>query len=353
MYSTVHQPKVRLTIPAVPTEPTPQGIEAARAAIPREFRDTPLFASEPLGAAVRCRVSVKVECVNPIRSFKARGACWFGARRGRETAERLRGRPPGTPTGTPTGTPGWVTGSAGNFGQGLAWAARRSGIPLTVFSSLHANPDKVRAMRSLGAEVRLVGEDFDAAKEGALSYATETGAEFVEDGREPEITEGAGTIALECLEAGVRADTAVVPVGNGALIGGMGLWMRHAAPEMTLVGVVAREAPVMHRAFLSGDTSPAESPPATIADGIAVRVPVPEAVPVMQRVVHEVVEVGEESLREAVRLLYRTLGLVVEPAGAAGIAALLEHPDRFRSREVLTPLCGGNADPALLADTSE
>ena len=124
--------------------------------------------------------------------------------------------------------------------------------------------------------------------------------------------------------------------------------MRHAAPEVAVVGVVAREAPVMRRAFLSGDPLPAEAAPATIADGIAVRVPVPEALPVMRRVVHEVVEVGEDALREAVRLLHRTLGLLVEPAGAAGIAALLEHPDRFRGREVLTPLCGGNADPALL-----
>ena len=87
----------------------------------------------------------------------------------------------------------------------------------------------------------------------------ESGAEFVEDGREPEITEGAGTIALECLEAGVSADTALIPVGNGALIGGMGLWMRNAAPEMAVVGVVARAgAPVMRRAFLSGDASPAD-----------------------------------------------------------------------------------------------
>ena len=341
MYSTLTGAEPRLTIPAVPTEPTPAGIEAALAAIPREFRETPLFASDPLGAATGCRVTVKVECVNPIRSFKARGACWFGARRGSEAVARLRG--------LPAGTPGWVTGSAGNFGQGLAWAARRSGIPLTVFSSLHANPDKVRAMRNLDAEVRLVGEDFDAAKEAALAYAGESGAEFVEDGREPEITEGAGTIALECLEAGVSADTALVPVGNGALIGGMGLWMRHAAPEVAVVGVVAREAPVMRRAFESGDPSPAEAAPATIADGIAVRVPVPEALPLMRRVVHEVVEVGEDALREAVRLLHRTLGLLVEPAGAAGIAALLEHRDRFRGREVLTPLCGGNADPALLA----
>ena len=332
----------RLTIPAVPTEPTPAGIEAALAAIPREFRDTPLFDSAALGAATGCRVTVKVECVNPIRSFKARGACWFGARRRSEAVARLRG--------LPAGTPGWVTGSAGNFGQGLAWAARRSGIPLTVFSSLHANPDKVRAMRDLGAEVRLAGEDFDAAKEAALAHAGETGAAFVEDGREPEITEGAGTIALECVEAVFHADTALIPVGNGALIGGMGLWLRHAAPEVAVVGVVAREAPVMRRAFESGDPSPAPTAPTTIADGIAVRVPVPEALPLMRRVVHEVVEVGEDALRDAVRLLHRTLGLVVEPAGAAGIAALLEHPDRFRNRAILTPLCGGNANPALLTD---
>ena len=303
-----------------------------------------MFASDPLGTATGCRVNVKVECVNPIRSFKARGACWFGTRRGREAAARLRV--------LPSGTGGWVTGSAGNFGQGLAWAARRAGIPLTVFSSLHANPDKVGAMRSLGADVRLAGEDFDAAKAAALQFAEERRAEFVEDGREPEITEGAGTIALECLEAGAVADTAVIPVGNGALIGGMGLWIRHAAPQMAVVGVVARGAPVMRRAFLSGDSSPADAAPATMADGIAVRVPVPEAVPIMRRVVDEVVEVGEEALRDAVRLLHRTLGLVVEPAGAAGIAALLEHPERFRSREILTPLCGGNADPSLFADGS-
>ena len=331
-----------LTIRAVPSEPTPQGIEAAGAAIPREFRDTPMFASDSLGAATGARVTVKAECVNPIRSFKARGACWFGARRGPEAAARLRGRPPGSP--------GWVTGSAGNFGQGLAWAARRAGIPLTVFSSVHANPDKVRAMRSLGAEVRLIGDDFDAAKEAAVRFGEETGADFVEDGREPEITEGAGTIALECLEAGVAADTALVPVGNGALIGGMGIWIRHAAPEMRVVGVVASGAPVMRRAFVSGDASAAETAPATLADGIAVRVPVPEAVELMRRVVDEVVEVGEDALREAVRLLHRTLGLVVEPAGAAGVAALLEHSGRFRNRSIVTPLCGGNADPALLAD---
>lgn len=310
-----------------------EGIEAAWAAIPPEFRDTPQFVAEALGRETGTRLTVKVECVNPIRSFKARGACWFTARRGAETKR---------------GGGSWVTGSAGNFGQGLAWAARRAGIPLTVFSSVAANQAKVRAMRSLGAEVHLRGNDFDAAKEEARAFAAAGNAAFVEDGREPEIAEGAGTIALE-LSRGTDFDLLLVPVGNGALIGGMGCWIRQALPETRIVGVVAAGAPAMRRAFETGDPAAAETPPRTAADGIAVRVPVPEAVALMREVVDEVVEVPEDALLAAVRLLHRTLGLVVEPAGAAGVAALLDGPDRFRGCSVATPLCGGNADPALLA----
>lgn len=309
-----------------------EGIEAAWAAIPPEFRDTPQFIPEGLGRELGARLTVKVECLNPIRSFKARGACWFTARRGPE-AKRAGAA--------------WVTGSAGNFGQGLAWAARRAGIPLTVFSSTAANPAKVAAMRSLGAEVVLRGEDFDAAKEEARAFAEEGNAVFVEDGREPEITEGAGTIALE-LSRSAAFDHLLVPVGNGALIGGMGRWFRQTLPETRVVGVVAAGAPVMRRAFETGDPAPAPTPPRTAADGIAVRVPVPEAVPLMREVVDEVVEVSDEALVAAVRLLHRALGLVVEPAGAAGVAALLDHRDRFRGLSAATPLCGGNADPALL-----
>lgn len=309
-----------------------EGIEAAWAAIPPEFRDTPQFVPEALGRELGARLTVKVECLNPIRSFKARGACWFTARRGPE-AKRAGAS--------------WVTGSAGNFGQGLAWAARRAGIPLTVFSAAAANPAKVAAMRSLGAEVVLRGEDFDAAKEEARAFAEKGNAVFVEDGREPEITEGAGTIGLE-LSRSAAFDHLLVPVGNGALVGGMGRWFRQALPETRVVGVVAAGAPVMRRAFETGDPAAAESLPRTAADGIAVRVPVPEAVPLMREVVDEVVEVSEEALVASVRLLHRTLGLVVEPAGAAGVAALLDHPDRFRGLSPATPLCGGNADPALL-----
>ena len=317
--------------------PSAAGVEAAWAAIPEVFRGTPQFVAERLTRSLGVRTLVKVETVNPIRSFKGRGATWFTARRGAEVGPRDRGR-----------GVGWVTGSAGNFGQGLAWAARRAGIPLTVFSAVAANPDKVAAMRALGAEVRLEGADFDAAKDAARAHADETGAAFVEDGREPEITEGAGTIALECLEHPDPGDVAVIPVGNGALIGGMSLWIRHRRPETTIVGVVAAGAPVMRRAWETGDPSPSREAPATCADGIAVREPVPAAVALMREVVDDVVVVGEPALRDAVRLLHETLGLVIEPAGAAGIAALIEHRERFRDRRVFTPLCGGNAAPALL-----
>ena len=324
--------------PAMST-PHAERIEAAHVAIPPGFRDSPQFAAEELSEAIGARAFVKVESLNPIRSFKARGACWFAARRGAEAARDATGR-----------KAGWVTGSAGNFGQGLAFAARRAGIPLTVFSAVRANPDKVAAMRRLGADVRLEGDDFDAAKEAGRAFAASAGATFVEDGREPEITEGAGTIALECFEADDPGDVLVSPVGNGALIGGMGLFVRRYQPQIRVLGVVAAAAPVMRRAWETGDCAAAAETPATPADGIAVRVPVPEAVAVMREVVDEVVEVSETALREAVRVLHQTLGLVVEPAGAAGVAAALEHPKRLGGRRLILPLCGGNAERGLLRE---
>ncbi len=309
--------------------PSVAGIEAAWAMTPRAFRDTPQFRSEALEAALGNRVMVKVESVGPIRSFKARGACWFAARRG---------------PGTLAKGGHWVTGSAGNFGQGLAFAARRHRVPLTVFSSVAANPRKIAAMRRLGAEVELAGSDLDAAKDAAREFARERGALFVEDGREPEITEGAGGIAAE-LNRDFHGDAVLVPVGNGALIGGMGLFLRDRAEGIRVIGVVAAGAPVMRRAFETGDSSPASDPPRTVADGIAVRVPVPEAVSLLRGVVDEVIEVTEEALAEAVELLHDALGLVVEPAGAAGVAALIEHRERFAGGDFATPLCGGNAGP--------
>jgi threonine dehydratase len=234
-----------------------------------------------------------------------------------------------------------VTASAGNFGQGLAWAARTRGIQLDVFAAESANRLKVARMRDLGATVHLAGRDFDEAKIHARHHADHEGVPFVEDGREVAIAEGAGSIAVELMQWPEPVATAVIPLGNGALLGGMGAWLRHASPSTRIVGVCAAAAPAMRESLLANrvvETKDAK----TIADGIAVRVPIPEALEYLAAVVDEVVLVEEASLRQAMSLVMETTGLIGEPAGVAGIAALLEHEHLRANGLVATPLCGSN-----------
>jgi threonine dehydratase len=247
-----------------------------------------------------------------------------------------------------------VGASAGNFGQGLAWAGTRRGLPVTVFAATSANPLKVARMRALGATVVLEGRDFDAAKDAARAHVSATpGTTFVEDGREPAIAEGAGTIALELLrDAAARGlaapDVLLVPLGNGALLAGIAHWMRAHAPATRLVAVCAAGAPAMARSIAEQRlvTTAAVD---TIADGIGVRVPVPEALDDLRGMVDEVRLVGDDAIVEAMRLLWRVHGVVVEPAGAAALAALVAEPSAFGDATVATPLCGGNVTDEQVA----
>lgn len=314
----------------------PAAIEAAWRALPDELRDTPLLDARPLAAATGAgRLLLKVETLGPVRSFKARGADWFVSGRLGEGGDPPREL---------------VCASAGNFGQGLAWAGARRGIPVTVFAAESANPLKVERMRALGATVRLAGRDFDAAKDAARAHAAAHGLPFVEDGREPAVAEGAGTIALELLRDAARRglpapDALLVPLGNGALLAGIAHWTRAHAPATRLVGVAAAGAPAMVRSMESG-TMVTTGMVDTIADGIGVRVPVPEALDDLRGMVDELVLVDDGAILAAMRLLWRTHGLVVEPAGAAGLAALVADPARWRGATVATPLCGGNVTDA-------
>jgi threonine dehydratase len=300
-----------------------EAIERARHVIAPPFLRTPQFVAESLNAAVGVEVLVKVEVVNPIRSFKGRGADFFV----QELADR---------------NAHLVCASAGNFGQGLAYAARRRDMRLDVFASTVANPLKIERMRTLGAAVHLAGNDFDAAKAAAREYAAARGALYVEDGRIPEITEGAGTIGAELLDLARAPDVVVVPLGNGALLGGIATWMKARRPATRVVGVCAAGAPSMERSWRAH--RPVETPTAdTIADGIAVRVPIPEAVNDLQDVVDDIVLVTDAELVVAMRLLMQHLGLLIEPAGAAGVAAIAKDPGRYSSAGLsATILCGGN-----------
>lgn len=297
-------------------------ISEAMSVIDQVFLNSPQFLAESLSEILGCRTVVKVETVNPIRSFKGRGTEYFTA--------TLEGNRP------------LVCATAGNFGQGMAYSARKRGLPLTIFAATNANPLKIERMRALGAQIRQEGSDFDAAHDAAKDFAKVSGALLVEDGRERAITEGAGTIGVELLRWPVSFDAVVVPLGDGALLAGVARWIKAQDPQTEMIGVCATGADAMERSWRSGKVIALGSV-RTIADGIAVRVPFPEALEDLKGLVDEILRVEDPSFVAAMRLVYRELGLVLEPAGAAAIAAVLSHREKFHGKNVGVILTGGNA----------
>ena len=303
-------------------------LEASRT-IDLLFLQSPQFEIETLSRELGCRLTLKVETTNPIRSFKGRGADYFLSK----ITERKESRD-------------LVCASTGNFGQAMAYACRKRNRPLMVYADVNANESKLERIADLGATVRQVGEDFDAAKLAAKEHCDSSGAWMIEDGLQPEISEGAGSIAVELL-ADQDFDVVLVPVGNGALITGVGRYVKEKSPETEVIGVSASAADAMEQSW-RGD-SILETPSAnTIAEGIAVRVPVPAAVEDMRTTVDEMNLVEDDRMIEGMRLLHKLTGLVVEPSGATGIAAILDSPDDFADKRVATVLTGSNVTPAQI-----
>jgi threonine dehydratase len=291
----------------------PAAIRAAREGIDPVFTDSPQYVHEGLSARLGTPVIVKVETVNPIRSFKGRGT-WV-------VMEALAGE------GTVGPERAVVCVSAGNFGQGVAYAARALGVPAVVFCSMRANRAKVARMRALGATVIESGDDFDDARGASEAYAAERGAHLLVDGDDPRISTGAATLALEVTDAVTAGElslpvVAAVPVGNGALINGVGSWLRHAAPDCRVLGVQAEAAAAMTLSWRAGRPIDTDSA-ATYADGIASRVAIPNAVELMRGRVDDMITVSEDALRAAQAELTEELGITVEGAAAASWAGLL------------------------------
>jgi threonine dehydratase len=297
-------------------ELTSDAIRSAHGEIHPAFTNSPQYVHDALSARLGVPVIVKVETVNPIRSFKGRGT-WVVVNA--LVAEGRLG--PEMPV---------VCASAGNFGQGVAFAAGPAGVRSVVFASRRANRGKLARMRALGADVREVGEDFDAAVAAARDHAAETAGLLLVDGDDARIATGAGTMALEltdAAEAGSLPSPAVVsvPVGNGALINGIGSWMRHAAPSCRVVGVQAEGAPAMTLSWRAGRAIDTEAA-TTYADGIAARVSIPNAVELLDGRVDDMVLVSEAAMHDAQAELTEALGITVEGAAAASWAALLDGP---------------------------
>ena len=297
-------------------------IAEAYKAIDPVFLDSPQYVCGPITDKLGFTVVLKVETLNPIRSFKGRGTDYLLHSLGPQEQ-------------------GYVCASAGNFGQGMAYAARKRLTPITVFAATNANALKIERMRALGADVVLEGDDFEAAKSAARRYADTSGAMFVEDGVAAPIAEGAGTIALELTRMEQRLDAVLVPLGDAALITGVGAWMRDNAPGTIVIGVVAEGAPAMEMSWRAGHAVSTETI-STIADGIAVRAPIAEAVLAMKDVVDDVTRVSDDEILEAMRLLLNDAGIVAEPAGAAGLAGGAKMRGHLNGQRVAVIVTGGN-----------
>ena len=299
----------------VATDLSLERIEAAGTEIDPVFLATPQFVDERLSAAAGREVVVKVETLNPIGSFKGRGT-W-------QLAGVL----------DPART--WVCATAGNFGQGLAYAARKRGASVHAFVSPRVPPAKSARMRDLGAIVEESAQPGAAAREYVAAGDDRL---LVVDGLYPEMAEGAGTIGVE-LEAAGPFDVAVVQVGDGALIAGVARWLKAAMPQTRIVGVCASGAPAMALSFAAGHTV---STPGTdtIAAAMAVAEPVPESVTRVLALVDEIVLVDDDELRSAQRLIAESLGVLVEPAGAAGVAALARYRDQLPAGRAAVLLTG-------------
>jgi threonine dehydratase len=240
---------------------------------------------------------------------------------------------------------GVVAMSAGNHAQAVARHAARLGIDATIVMPAATPFVKVHRTEVLGARVILQGDDLAGATEEARRLEAE-GRVFVHPYDDPAVVAGQGTVALELLEDHPDLDALLIPAGGGGLLSGMAVVARALRPDMTIVGVQSDRWPALIDA-VTGQHLPVGGP--TIAEGIAVPAPGPLTIRLVTDLVDELVTVSEESLEEAVNLLLEIEKVVVEGAGAAGIAALIEHTDLLRGRHVGVVLTGGNVDPRLLA----
>ncbi len=303
--------------------PTLADIQAARMRIEGFARVTPVHSSETLGVFARRPVLLKAENLQRTGSFKIRGAVAKIA--GLSPEERRAGV---------------VAASAGNHGQAVAWAARKAGIPATIFVPEFAPMAKVDAARGYGAEVIMTGAGYDEADQESRALAAK-GATLIHAFEDPDVIAGQGTVGLELAEQ-LPADTevAVLPVGGGGLASGIAIALRELRPAVRLVGVQAAACAPLAGGTIIGHT---------IADGIAVKHPGELTSAILAEKLDAIVTVTEEEIAHAIVLLLERAKLVVEGAGAASLAALLAGKVEGTGRAAAL-LSGGNVDASLLIE---
>ena len=301
-------------------------VRAAVGAIDPAFLDTPALTCGPLGRALGCSITLKIETLNPVRSFKARGTETVADVAREHGASRV------------------VCASAGNLGQALAYSGRHRGLEVTGRGGAEREPAQARPDRRprRGPAARRRGHR--GRPPGRRAIADAERAYLVEDSLDLATCEGAATIGLELVRDDPQLDVVLLALGGGALASGVGYVARSLADQVEVIGVQPVGAPAMTLSWRERTVVETDRME-TIADGVAGRCPIPEVLDDLLIVLDDVLLVREDSIKLGMRMLHEHAGLVVEPSAALGIAAVLEQPERFAGRRVTTVLCGSNVAP--------
>ncbi len=303
---------------------------AARRRIAPYLQPTPLYRYPALDALTGTQVWVKHENHQPVGAFKVRGGVNLVSQL---SAEERRG--------------GVISASTGNHGQSVAYAANLFGVRAVICMPEQANPVKVESMQALGAEVVFHGRDFDDAREYCEKQASEHGYRYIHSGNEPALIAGVATGTLEILEARPDTEVIVVPVGGGSGAAGARVVAKAVRPSVQVVGVQSEAAPAAYRSWRAGAL--VEDTTSTFAEGLATRTAFELPQRIMRELLDDFVLVPEDALKTATRLMIEKTRNLVEPAGAAALAAVLGFPQRFAGRTVAIVCSGGNISPAQLA----
>ena len=303
---------------------------AARQRIAPYLRPTPLYRYPALDALTGAQVRVKHENHQPVGAFKVRGGVNLVSQLSADERDR-----------------GVISASTGNHGQSVAYAADLFGVRAVICMPEQSNPVKVESMRALGAEVVFHGRDFDEAREHCEQEAARHGYRYIHSGNEPALIAGVATYTLEILEAWPDTEVIVVPVGGGSGAAGACVVAKAVRSSVEVIGVQSAAAPAAYRSWRAGAL--VEDTTSTFAEGLATRTAFELPQQILRALLDDFVLVPEDALKAATRLMIEKTRNLVEPAGAAALAAVLSAPGRFADRKVAVVCSGGNISPGQLA----
>jgi threonine dehydratase len=304
--------------------PTIQDILKARSIISCYLPRTPLYPSPVLSRLIGADIYVKYENHQPVGSFKVRG----GINRISQMSDDERSR-------------GMLTVSTGNHGQSIAYASRLFGVRARIVVPERSNPDKVTAMRDLGAEIIFHGKDFDEARIYGEGLSSEKGYTFIDSGNELPLIAGVGTVGIEIIENLPDVEVIIVPVGGGSSAAGNSIVARAINPAIEVIAVQSEGANCVYLSWKTGEIVRTQEA-ATFAEGLATRVPFALPLSIMRDNIREFILVSDEEIKRAILILFRAIHNIAEGAGASPLAAALKIKDRLKGRKVVLILSGGN-----------